>query len=451
MAPPKLSLRQKRMKSRLNEVEKNFINSTTDADFARNSKLLQSLRTKAKEMGLPTKTDKQLIESINTNRKDKLKRGKIAGYQEGVYNPKTKKVDYASAVDDPNRYDIVSFADDLSTIGLGLTGAGLAYKIAKNPKLILELPKNVQKGVRAAYNKLKGNKTMAPPKSPKKAAVNLTLSAVSKALGSKLSKDSYTYLKGLPKIQRDALLPKVNSGSLSTLKKIKDAAGKLDNSKLISNVSKTQTKATKALNKSKTPAKPKTTAKPKTNTKPKTNPKDITDLSTTAKIVGGGGLATAIGSAILANRDKKEPKKVKENPNRAGTVDEFGGGKTPPKPKANPRNKSDSETVSDTQKKETQLGTKKAKGESEDVKRRRKSQLNKTKSTLKPLEQGIRKYKTKFGEFTVDSTDEGMRNPEDDLNLYKGGMAFGKGGIYKGAKKTYGMRNGGFTRRGMGK
>ena len=39
----------------------------------------------------------------------------------------------------------------------------------------------------------------------------------------------------------------------------------------------------------------------------------------------------------------------------------------------------------------------------------------------------------------------------DDLNLYKGGMAFGKGGIYKGAKKTYGMRNGGFTRRGMGK
>jgi len=39
----------------------------------------------------------------------------------------------------------------------------------------------------------------------------------------------------------------------------------------------------------------------------------------------------------------------------------------------------------------------------------------------------------------------------DDLNLYKGGMAFGKGGIYKGAKKTYGMRNGGFTRRGVGK
>ena len=452
MAPPKLSLRQKRMKSRLNEVEKNFINSTTDADFARNSKLLQSLRTKAKEMGLPTKTDKQLIESINTNRKDKLKRGKIAGYQEGVYNPKTKKVDYASAVDDPNRYDIVDFAEHLSYGSLGASGVSLAYKIAKNPKLITQLPKNVQAGVRAAYNKLKGNKTMA--KSPKKAAVNLTLSAVSKALGSKLSQPSFNYLKGLPKIQRDALLPKVNSGSLNTLKKIKDAAGKLDNSKLISDVSKTQSRASKALNKSKT------TAKPKTNTKPKTNPKDITDLSTTAKIVGGGGLATAIGSAILANKDKKEPKKVKENPNRAGTVDEFGGGKTPPKPKANPRNKSDSETVSDTQKKETQLGTKKTKisdsGGREDAKVANKPRKR------KPLEQGKRKIKTDFGTITVDSTDKGMSKfsgfdnreeleAEEEMNFRKGGMAFGKGGIYKGAKKTYGMRNGGFTRRGMGK
>ena len=33
----------------------------------------------------------------------------------------------------------------------------------------------------------------------------------------------------------------------------------------------------------------------------------------------------------------------------------------------------------------------------------------------------------------------------------KGGMAFGKGGMYKAPKKTYGMRYGGFTRRGMGK
>ena len=104
-----------------------------------------------------------------------------------------------------------------------------------------------------------------------------------------------------------------------------------------------------------------------------------------------------------------------------------------------------------------------AKGESEGVKRRRKSQLNKTKSTLKPLEQGIRKYKTPFGEITADSTDRGMskfmgsdkeiaeQEMEEEMNFRKGGMprsrAFGKGGMYKTPKKAYGMRYGGVTRK----
>ena len=42
---------------------------------------------------------------------------------------------------------------------------------------------------------------------------------------------------------------------------------------------------------------------------------------------------------------------------------------------------------------------------------------------------------------------------EEEMNLRKGGTArrkaFGKGGMYKGPKKTYGMRKGGFTRRGQ--
>ena len=41
---------------------------------------------------------------------------------------------------------------------------------------------------------------------------------------------------------------------------------------------------------------------------------------------------------------------------------------------------------------------------------------------------------------------------EEEMNLRKGGTArrkaFGKGGMYKAPKKTYGMRKGGFTRRG---
>ena len=47
---------------------------------------------------------------------------------------------------------------------------------------------------------------------------------------------------------------------------------------------------------------------------------------------------------------------------------------------------------------------------------------------------------------TVDTTDEGMDT--DRANFKYGGMAFGKGGTYKTPKKAYGMRSGGFTRRG---
>jgi hypothetical protein len=51
-----------------------------------------------------------------------------------------------------------------------------------------------------------------------------------------------------------------------------------------------------------------------------------------------------------------------------------------------------------------------------------------------------------------DTTDEAFQSEADDLNLRKGGMpkrkAFGKGGMYKPSKKTYGMKKGGFTSRG---
>ena len=87
----------------------------------------------------------------------------------------------------------------------------------------------------------------------------------------------------------------------------------------------------------------------------------------------------------------------------------------------------------------------------------------------KPLEQGKRRYKG----MTIDSTDEGMSKflgtkdeirqqmEDEEMNFRKGGMAkykkggmakaFGKGGMYKNGKKAYGIKYGGFTRRGMGK
>jgi hypothetical protein len=80
--------------------------------------------------------------------------------------------------------------------------------------------------------------------------------------------------------------------------------------------------------------------------------------------------------------------------------------------------------------------------------------------------QGKKTIKTPFGNLVVDSTDEGMSKfsgfdnqkeleAEEEMNFQKGGMpkrkAFGKGGMYKTPKKTYGMRYGGVTRKLKGK
>jgi len=90
--------------------------------------------------------------------------------------------------------------------------------------------------------------------------------------------------------------------------------------------------------------------------------------------------------------------------------------------------------------------TKTAKDKPEAVKKVKPA--SKSKKELKPLEQGIREYNTPFGKLVVDSTDEGMDT--DRANFKRGGMVFGKGGMYKAPKKTYGARNGGFTRRFKG-
>ncbi len=116
--------------------------------------------------------------------------------------------------------------------------------------------------------------------------------------------------------------------------------------------------------------------------------------------------------------------------------------------------------LADQEKKSTETTTKKKKDEP-----KKKGRFS----------QGKRTIDTGFGKVTIDSTDEGMskfmgtkdeiRQQEEDeeMNFRKGGMAkykkggmprvkaFGKGGMYKTPKKTYGMKYGGFTRRGMGK
>tara|TARA_X000001388_G_scaffold77425_1_gene78173 strand:- start:18 stop:959 length:942 start_codon:yes stop_codon:yes gene_type:complete len=84
---------------------------------------------------------------------------------------------------------------------------------------------------------------------------------------------------------------------------------------------------------------------------------------------------------------------------------------------------------------------------------KKKSTISK-KAESKPDDYSGGKRVLKSG-LVIDSSESAFRTDEDDLNLRKGGMprgkSFGKGGMYKGGKKTYGMKYGGITRRGMGK
>ena len=162
------------------------------------------------------------------------------------------------------------------------------------------------------------------------------------------------------------------------------------------------------------------------------------------------------------NVDKKAASKPK--PKQAAPAP-----KPKDKPVRGPKNiKSRLKTVSDKRKAEEVSARKKASkeqpiGPSDAPKESKKKEGKSVKESLKDmlLKQDKRTIDTPVGKLTVDSTDEGMskflgskedierQEMEEEMNLYRGGMAFGKGGMYKGPKKTYGMRKGGFTNRGQ--
>jgi len=177
---------------------------------------------------------------------------------------------------------------------------------------------------------------------------------------------------------------------------------------------------------------------------------------------------------------KKQPSSLKNNNKTNAMKDRTGKAPTTsnnkkdaPKPKdkpvRGPKNiKSRLKTVSDKRKAEEVSARKKASkeqpiGPSDAPKESKKKEGKSVKESLKDmlLKQDKRTIDTPVGKLTVDSTDEGMskflgskedikrQEMEEEMNLYRGGMAFGKGGMYKGPKKTYGMRKGGFTNRGQ--
>ena len=336
---------------------------------------------------------------------------------------------------------------------------------------------------------------------------------------SKLTDDAFKTFQNLPDAVQAKLIDRIKKGTLKTIKGIekagKDAQKTIDRASETSQVRKGR----EALEKAKPKTKPKTeapkTEAPKTTAKPKTDNRAsrATEVkkvkkSKTAKpenkqttavtktdnnqIPKNRSLVPVGQRSLVASGKKKvksgSPLTEKEKLALAAAGIAFTGtapavsGKgnlevsqvnaatksTRPAPKDK---KPTGEMNAPMKSKKDEIGTedpssaptekkKPKKADTKSETRRQKSQLNKPKGRAESvkdqiLRQGKRTYDTPFGKMTVDSTDEGMRNPEDDLNLRKGGTprakAFGKGGMYKAPKKTYGMRYGGFTRRGMGK
>lgn len=192
-------------------------------------------------------------------------------------------------------------------------------------------------------------------------------------------------------------------------------------------------------------SKPKKKQTKQTKPNPQTNMK-FSDFGTKIllPVVGGTGAATIVSRAM---KDDNKPKTVDPTPKRTGEPISTSPKLTTPKVAASEI--TDPSKAKRAERNRTNVAEPKAskpkkqvRKESEDVKRRRRSQLNKPKGRAESVKeqlliQGRRKYDTPFGKVTVDSTDEGMDT--DRANFRMGGSIL---------NKRYGMREGGFTKRG---
>ena len=202
------------------------------------------------------------------------------------------------------------------------------------------------------------------------------------------------------------------------------------------------------------------------STKVKTPKKQPSSLKNNNKT---NAMKDRTGKAPTTSNNKKDAPKPKQTAPAPKPKQAAPAPKPKDKPVRGPKNiKSRLKTVSDKRKAEEVSARKKASkeqpiGPSDAPKESKKKEGKSVKESLKDmlLKQDKRTIDTPVGKLTVDSTDEGMskflgskedierQEMEEEMNLYRGGMAFGKGGMYKGPKKTYGMRKGGFTNRGQ--
>tara|TARA_B100000700_G_scaffold318241_2_gene411023 strand:- start:1268 stop:2380 length:1113 start_codon:yes stop_codon:yes gene_type:complete len=169
----------------------------------------------------------------------------------------------------------------------------------------------------------------------------------------------------------------------------------------------------------------------------------------------GKATVTPMQKSRQATIDKPVPK-PKPKPNRSvSSQDEMGGGSSAPKPKPRPKG-STKERMGDMKAPANKAGSELSKEAGTKEKSKATYQprkgKKKSKSNVKDSDRlGIKLARMlgdkRSGSQMVKDRIESEKL-EEEMNLYRGGMAFGKGGTYKTPKKTYGMRNGGFTRRG---
>ena len=425
---------------------------------------------------------------------ESIKQGKPVG---NIYGRKT-------ILNNPvmDAFDVFSI---LAGVGLGVKAA---KAVIKNPSLILKYPKSVQNKVQSVFSNSKGNKQMSTAavkqtlKPWMKEVLFRTQSGMRKKLQASIdagkSAAEVRLLKSI--LKPDGSINQTKLGKLSSARQSKvqalvgskgsgkgsnvavatiagGAAGgiaadkldlempdlpdsltslnprkarrereqkqsdKFDPSERQKKIDAEKTKTTKAKQSAGSPAE---------QTTPKTKKKVVT-TSTTAPASAPNRPKAPKVSQAEKNRGKdelsveKQSKKLDISKRKPGVDTSEGDAKRG-------QARSAAQKLATQEKQSTETKTKKKKDEP-----KKKGRFS----------QGKRTIDTGFGKVTIDSTDEGMskfmgtkdeiRQQEEDeeMNFRKGGMprgkAFGKGGMYKGSKKAYGMKYGGFTRRGMGK
>ena len=183
-------------------------------------------------------------------------------------------------------------------------------------------------------------------------------------------------------------------------------------------------------------------------------PKSVSDKKTASE-AKGKATVTPTQKSRQATIEKPTPK-PKPKPNRSvSSQDEMGGGSSAPKPKPRPKG-SRKEEMGDMKTATNKAGSElskeagakeKSKATYQPRKGKKKSESNVKDSDRLGIKLARRLGDKRSGSQMVKDRIESEKL-EEEMNLYRGGMAFGKGGTYKTPKKAYGMRSGGFTRRG---